>query len=111
TLGPSDLLIQYHNSYPISPIPRLKRVPVTRLPDLCLLAIFRQMTLGDQIRARNVCRRWADLMFEATINRRKLILLIGGSKNFEERIGRALFFYRQTQNLLLNDDGSKKCPI
>lgn len=51
-------------------------------PDLCLLAVFRQMSLNDRLKAHDVCPRWGRLVREACrrdVRSLTIILSDGGS--------------------------------
>src|SRR5699024_3133461 len=57
-----------------SPKPSIQ--PFATLPDLCLLALFRELPLADQITIRHVNHRWHSLATEVTKSRRRLTLLV-----------------------------------
>src|SRR5699024_1734168 len=86
--------------------------PAERLPDLCLLALFKQLTPEYQVIARKVCLRWHDLVPEATGRVRSLAIIIG-PYSMDESANRIIKSDGDSRVMqyILKDDGTPMYPL
>src|SRR5699024_7196782 len=81
---------------------------INRLPDLCLLTIFENHNLKQQLKNATVCTRWRDLQHRLFLVQKSLTLALGPKRT--TNLIRESPFNTLHHDCLLNEDGSRAFP-
>ena len=98
----------------MAPSRKKRRLSRRHMPDLCLLALIKQIDALDRITAQNVSSTWFHRVREANRAVRSLTIAVGTKDDFkaiDERINGLSIESEPSMMLLKRADGSKLYPL
>src|SRR5699024_670298 len=81
---------------------------INQLPDLCMFAIFSNLSLKQQLANLTVCGRWYSLQLKLFLARKSLTLLLGPEETY--KVIEDFDLNPEYSESLLNKDGTRVFP-